>query len=58
MAIPRSAETVKDESYTCPCCATPLFEKCEDCDSVRPALLPACDHCGSEKELEARSADA
>ena len=58
MAIPRSAETVKDEPYTCPCCATALFEKCDDCDSVRPALLPACDHCGSEKELDASSANA
>jgi hypothetical protein len=38
-----------DEPYTCPACATALFEKCGTCGSVRHSLLPACDHCGNDK---------
>lgn len=58
MAFPQTSEPIRDEPYTCPCCATTLFEKCGDCESVRPALLPACDHCGAEKESEVTHNDA
>lgn len=38
-----------DEPYTCPSCATPLYEKCDRCEAIRHSLLPACEHCGAEK---------
>lgn len=38
-----------EQPYTCPACATALFEKCEKCSGIRHSLLPACDHCGHEK---------
>ena len=40
-----------DEPYTCPSCATPLYEKCENCGAIRHGLLPACEHCGAGKEV-------
>ena len=40
-----------DEPYTCPSCATPLYEKCPNCGAIRHALLPACEHCGTAKEV-------
>ena len=45
-----------DESYTCPCCATPLFEPCRACGKTRPSLLPACDKCGDEITPEQKTA--
>jgi hypothetical protein len=44
-------QAARDEAYTCPSCATVLFEKCGQCDHVRHALLPACEHCGNAKEI-------
>lgn len=40
-----------DEPYTCPSCATALFEKCPTCGSTRHSLLPACEHCGTAKDV-------
>jgi predicted RNA-binding Zn-ribbon protein involved in translation (DUF1610 family) len=40
-----------DEPYTCPSCATALYEKCANCGAIRHGLLPACEHCGAEKEV-------
>jgi hypothetical protein len=40
-----------DEAYTCPSCSTILYEKCTCCGAVRHGLLPACEHCGVEKEV-------
>ncbi|QEG33230.1 hypothetical protein [Bythopirellula goksoeyrii] len=42
---------VADEPYTCPACATALFEKCDSCGAIRYGLLPACEHCGASKEV-------
>ena len=42
---------VQDEPYTCPSCSKPLFEKCDNCGATRHSLLPACEHCGTVKEL-------
>jgi hypothetical protein len=42
---------VSDEPYTCPSCATALYEKCPSCGATRHALLPACEHCGAEKQV-------
>ncbi|MGD9635375.1 MAG: hypothetical protein AB7G28_12200 [Pirellulales bacterium] len=42
---------VSDEPYTCPSCATSLYEKCPRCGATRHALLPACEHCGAEREV-------
>ncbi len=42
---------VLDEPYTCPSCATALYEKCPHCGLVRHGLLPACEHCGATKEM-------
>jgi predicted RNA-binding Zn-ribbon protein involved in translation (DUF1610 family) len=38
-----------EEAYTCPSCATRLYEECGSCHAIRPSLLPACDKCGSVK---------
>jgi preprotein translocase subunit Sss1 len=40
-----------DDPYTCPACATPLYEKCEKCGAIRHSLLPACEHCGAGKDV-------
>jgi len=50
LPIPQQSTSSPDESYTCPCCATPLFEECAQCHHTRHALLPACESCGSLKE--------
>ena len=42
---------ISDEPYTCPSCATSLFEKCPNCSATRHALLPACEHCGAGKDV-------
>ncbi|MEI6074716.1 MAG: hypothetical protein WCS94_04025 [Verrucomicrobiota bacterium] len=47
-----AAGTNADEPYTCPACATPLFEECPVCKKIRHSLLPACTHCGATKELQ------
>ena len=44
-------ENTRDEPYTCPSCATPLFEKCTNCGKVRHSLLPACEFCGAQVEV-------
>jgi predicted RNA-binding Zn-ribbon protein involved in translation (DUF1610 family) len=46
-----SAGLAADEPYTCPMCATTLFETCSHCQGVRHSLLPACDHCGLSKPI-------
>lgn len=51
LSLPDGSNPVPDEPYTCPSCATVLFEKCDQCGHVRHALLPACEHCGSTKEV-------
>ena len=38
-----------DQPYTCPCCSTTLYEKCENCGRTRHSLLPACDKCGHQQ---------
>lgn len=38
-----------DVPYTCPCCASRLFEECGHCGKTRASLLPACDKCGDVK---------
>lgn len=50
--VPEAAHSGTDEPYTCPVCATRLFEPCPTCKQIRHSLLPACSHCGSVKELE------
>jgi predicted RNA-binding Zn-ribbon protein involved in translation (DUF1610 family) len=43
-----AADTGDDAGpYTCPMCATGLFEKCASCSAIRHSLLPACDQCGA-----------
>jgi uncharacterized protein YfkK (UPF0435 family) len=54
---PESGDAPTDEPYTCPACATTLFDSCPSCKGVRHTLLPACDHCGQANELETESAE-
>lgn len=49
--VSRPETTANDEPYTCPSCATLLYEKCPECGAIRHALLPACEHCGAAKEI-------
>ena len=51
LCVPAAGSDV-DVTYTCPACATPLFEECPACKQIRHSLLPACTHCGATKELE------
>jgi len=50
LVIPATTDVIPDEAYTCPVCTTTLYEECPDCNHIRASLLPACDHCGAEKE--------
>jgi hypothetical protein len=47
---PENADSATDAPYTCPACATTLFDSCPSCDGVRHALLAACEHCGTATE--------
>jgi hypothetical protein len=49
--VSKPLANVSDDPYTCPSCATPLYEKCPSCSATRHALLPACEHCGAAKEV-------
>lgn len=48
-----SGEAPAEEPYTCPVCATRLFEPCPACRGIRHTLLPACEHCGASPEAKA-----
>lgn len=52
LPLPASDPDDADTPYTCPMCSTRLFEECPACHRVRHALLPACMHCGSVKDVE------
>ena len=54
--LARHGETAEaaEEPYVCPSCATPLFEECPECHGIRHSLLPACQHCGDQKDIELR----
>ena len=51
LRVPAATVATPDEPYTCPACATALFEECPGCKRVRHSLLPACTHCGATKEI-------
>lgn len=40
-----------ETAYTCPMCATRIYEECGHCHGIRASLLPACSQCGEVKEL-------
>ena len=48
LSVPTTGSAA-DEPYTCPVCATPLFEECPACKHIRHSLLPACAYCGATK---------
>jgi hypothetical protein len=49
LKLPEGGFDKEDEGpYTCPSCSSALYTECSSCHSIRPALLPFCDHCGSE----------
>jgi len=50
LTVPQSRTGETDEPYTCPMCATQLYEKCDSCQAVRHSLLPACESCGTAKQ--------
>lgn len=45
-----SSDATAQEPYTCPVCATRLFERCPECQGLRHSLLPACCHCGAKRD--------
>lgn len=51
VAMTSSAEA--DAPYTCPACATRLFEECGNCHGIRHSLLPTCEKCGATREPDA-----
>lgn len=42
----------KDEPYACPVCGTALLEECSECHNIRYTLLPHCQYCNAEKQIE------
>ncbi|MCC9609318.1 hypothetical protein LOC68_05820 [Blastopirellula sp. JC732] len=52
LAVSASETEASNEPYTCPCCATKVFEECPKCHATRHSLLPACESCGDVRELE------
>lgn len=42
----------EDEPYSCPACGTKLLEECQECHKIRHSLLPYCQHCNAEKNIE------
>jgi hypothetical protein len=54
LPMPTAASGNEPEvAYTCPMCATRLYEECTHCHGIRTSLLPACSHCGDVKEVVA-----
>lgn len=47
----QSPQENMNDAYTCPACGTTLFEECEQCHTIRHSLLPHCEGCGAEKEI-------
>jgi len=47
--VPTLTAPETDEPYSCPSCSTRLFEECSECQKVRHALLPTCEHCGATR---------
>jgi len=50
--IPQKEQADKEKAYICPSCGTTLFEECSSCQEIKHSLLPHCQHCGVEKEIE------
>jgi len=50
--VPVNSTDASDAFYTCPVCATALFEECPSCKKVRHSLLPACSNCGVSKQIQ------
>jgi predicted RNA-binding Zn-ribbon protein involved in translation (DUF1610 family) len=46
LQVPPVSPNGTEEPYTCPMCATKLFEECPSCHAIRHSLLPACEKCG------------
>jgi hypothetical protein len=53
-----ASSTVEDEPYACPSCGSRLYEKCEECGTIRHSLLPYCEGCGAEKEVASSEGSA
>lgn len=53
---PNTTDLPPNEPYICPCCATALYEECPSCHKTRHSLLPACESCGTVKDLAANPA--
>ena len=50
VVLPKNAP--EEQAYACPVCGTALFEQCPECHKIRHSLLPHCQHCNAEKEIE------
>lgn len=58
LGVTPPAPLAEETAYTCPVCTTKLHEECEACHAIRPALLPACDKCGTVKPVDAAGGTA
>ncbi len=58
LARPSASEQDQDPAYTCPACGTELFITCHSCGMTRHAMLPFCDHCGSQDHPQATAGSA
>lgn len=52
-AVATTGSAEADSPYTCPACATRLFEECGNCHGIRHSLLPTCEKCGATREPDA-----
>jgi hypothetical protein len=51
--VGQDARAAEQGPYTCPSCGTSLYDKCQACGQIRHSLLPYCEHCGKEMQLNA-----
>ncbi|WP_254506866.1 hypothetical protein [Anatilimnocola floriformis] len=59
LPLPNMTVTNEPETaYTCPMCATQLYEECGHCHGIRTSLLPACSHCGDTRPVGESPANA
>ncbi len=54
-AIGSEAQAGEEQPYTCPSCATGLYNECDSCHKITHTLLPCCENCGVDTPVESLS---
>lgn len=51
LKVANTGQAEPETPYSCPSCATRLFEECGNCHGIRHSLLPTCEKCGATREI-------